>query len=74
MVDKEYRPRASAYYCPRCNIKFHAVIHRSWYIKLFFPNRPVRRFFCAQCLQKYYVRVNIPSAETYAEEAPGTSK
>ncbi|OCX54706.1 hypothetical protein BEL04_10810 [Mucilaginibacter sp. PPCGB 2223] len=51
-------PLEYLYNCPRCGVPFHARIHRSWLIKRFFPKWPVRRFFCGDCLKKYYIKID----------------
>lgn len=59
MLDTENKiPLESQYKCPKCNSPFHFQVKRSWFRKKFFPNSPIRRFFCARCLRRYYIKVD----------------
>jgi len=55
--DKSDPYEASSYNCPKCGVPFLYHSHRNWLLKKFFPNYPVRRFYCGNCYQKYYVKV-----------------
>jgi ribosomal protein L34E len=46
------------YKCPKCGVSFHGRLHRGWFVRTFFPNRPFGRFFCGKCLKAYYVRLD----------------
>lgn len=41
--------------CPVCNLEFKRRVKRGMWVKLFLFWYPVKRYFCANCLECYYV-------------------
>ena len=41
-------------YCRKCNSPFHYSIPRGWLLKGLFGFLPIRKYFCARCLETRY--------------------